>query len=116
MSEPVDRVLDALTRIDGVRAAVVIDADAGVPVVSDVTPGVEGAALSALAGALFTRSSAASRSTGFGRLGLLQLEAEGGHLLVAEAEPLLVAVLTEREARVGMVRIQVARAAEELKQ
>lgn len=114
MTDPVDTVLEALTRIEGVRAALVIDADAGVPVVSEVATGVEESALAALTGALFTRTNAASRSTGFGGLRLLQLETAGGHLLVADAGPLLVAVLTEARARVGMVRVQVARAAREL--
>ncbi len=114
MNEIVSRLLENLTRVEGVRAAVVVDDEAGVPVASQVTPGVPEPALAALSGALFRRTAGASRSTGFGDLRLLQLETEGGYLLVAGAGPLLVSVLTESDARIGMVRVQVARAAEEL--
>jgi uncharacterized protein len=103
-----------LTRIRGVRGAIIADAEAGVPVASDVAAGVGETALAALAGSLFRRAADAAWATGQGRLRSLQLDAAGGHLVVVSAGPLLVVVLTDRSAQVGLVRVQAVRAAEEL--
>lgn len=114
MSDLVTETLVRLTRVPGVIGAAVVDIEAGVPVAADLAPGVEETALAALAGSLFRRTTEASESAGFGRLGVLQLEADEGHLVVAGAGALLVVALAERSARLGLVRVQAARAAEEL--
>lgn len=113
MSATVEKTLAMLTRIDGVRGAMVVDAEAGVPVASRLATGVQETALAAMSGVLFGRSDEASRSAGYGALGVLQLQAEGGHMVMSGAGPLLVVVLTESDARLGLVRVQVARAARE---
>ena len=114
MSDPVERALDRLTRAPGVQGAVVVDAEAGVAVASELAPGVEETALAAMAGSLFRRTADASRSSGFGRARLLQLDAADGHVVVAGAGPLLVVALTEPGAQLGLARVEAGRAAEEL--
>lgn len=114
MSEPVDRALDRITRAPGVQGAVVVDTEAGVSVASELAAGVKETALAAMAGSLFRRTADASRSSGFGGVGLLQLDADQGHLVVAGAGPLLVVALTEPGAQLGLVRVEARRAAEEL--
>lgn len=115
MSDSLRRTLDTLTRVDGVRGAMVVDAEAGVPVASHLATGVAETALAALAGVLFTRTAEASRSVGYGALRTLQLEAAGGHVVVAGAGALIVVVLTDATARLGMVRVQAERAAGEMR-
>jgi predicted regulator of Ras-like GTPase activity (Roadblock/LC7/MglB family) len=110
----VEKVLGALTRIDGVRGAMVADAEAGVPVQSRLATDVRETALAAMAGILFSRTDEASRAAGFAGLETVQLQAKGGHMVVAGAGPLLVVVLTEPDARLGLVRVQATRAAREL--
>ncbi len=114
MNGAVERALSTLTRIDGVRGAMVVDREGGVPVLAKLTTGVPETALAAMSGLLFGRTTEASQSAGFGRLGVLQLQADGGHMVLAGAGPLLVVVLTEADARLGLVRVQAARAAGEL--
>lgn len=114
MSDSLSRALDRLTRLGGVQGAMVVDAEAGVPVASQLATGVEETALAAMSGALFTRTAQASRSAGYGALRVLQLQAAGGHLVVADAGPLLVVVLTETGARLGPVRVLAAQTAGEL--
>lgn len=114
MSDVVMKTLDTLTRVDGVRGAMVVDAEAGVPVASRLATDVKETALAAMSGALFTRTDDASRSSSYGALRVLQLEAEAGHMVIAGAGPLLVVVLTETDARLGLVRAQATRAAGEL--
>lgn len=114
MSDPIARALNRLTRADGVQGAMVVDSEAGVAVAADLTTDVHETALAALAGSLFSRTADAARSSGFGGIRLLQLDADGGHIVVAGAGPLLVVVLTEPEAQLGLVRVEAARAAREL--
>lgn len=114
MSAAMTRALAALTRVDGVRGAMIVDAEAGVPVQSRLAPGVRETALAAMAGILFSRTDEASGAAGFGTLEMLQLQAAGGHMVVAGAAPFLVVVLTEPDARLGLVRVQATRAAREL--
>lgn len=114
MSDAVTSVLKTLTRVEGVRGAMVVDAEAGVPVASQLATGVQETALAAVSGALFTRTADASRSAGYGALRVMQLEAAAGHMVVAGAGALLVVVLTEADARLGLVRVQAGRAAGEL--
>lgn len=114
MNIRVPEALEALTRVDGVRGAMIVDAEAGVPVQSRLARGVRETALAAMSGILFTRTDEASTAAGFGKLRVLQLQAEGGHLVVTGAGPLLVVVLTEADARMGLVRVQATRAAREL--
>lgn len=115
MSDAVAAVLDDLTRIAGVQAAMVVDAEAGVPVLSQLTPGVPETALAALSGVLFSRTAEASRTAELGGLELVELSAAGGHLLVASAGALLVVALAEPDAALGMVRIQAKKAAGRLR-
>ena len=114
MSGTVERALHALTRVEGVRGAMVVDAEAGVPVASELATDVEETALAAMSGALYTRTAEAARSGGYGGLQVLELEAGGGHVVAAGAGPLLVVALTEPNARLGLIRVQVRRVAEEL--
>ncbi len=114
MSDPVAAALDRITRAPGVRGAMVVDAEAGVPVMADLAAGVKETALAAMAGSLFSRTADATGSSGFGPVRILQLDAGEGHLLVAGAGPLLVVALTEPGAQLGLVRVQAGRAAGEL--
>lgn len=114
MSNPVKKALAALTRVPGVRAAMVVDAEAGVPVAAQLATEVTETALAAMSGSLFARMADASQSAGLGTLATIQLEGENGHLVVSGAGALLVVALTEPDARLGLVRVQARGAAEEL--
>lgn len=115
MSDLIARALTRLTRAAGVQGAMVVDAEAGVAVASDLAVDVHERALAALAGSLFSRTSDASRSSGFGDVRLLQLDAGAGHVVVAGAGPLLVVALAEPGGQLGLVRAEAERAAGELR-
>ncbi|MBW3552026.1 MAG: roadblock/LC7 domain-containing protein [Gemmatimonadetes bacterium] len=114
MTDAVRAALQRLTRVKGVRGAMVVDAEAGVPVASELETGVQETALAALAGSLFRRTQDASTASGFGRVRSLQLESAGGHLFVAGAGALLVVALADPAAQLGLVRMEAGRAAGEL--
>jgi predicted regulator of Ras-like GTPase activity (Roadblock/LC7/MglB family) len=115
MSDLLAQAADRLSRVSGVRGAMVVETEAGVPVVAELREGVEGAAVAALASSLFRRTDQAARTAEFGRVGTLQLEAEAGHVIVANAGDLLVVVIAERGAQLGLVRLEAHQAAEALR-
>jgi predicted regulator of Ras-like GTPase activity (Roadblock/LC7/MglB family) len=117
MSDRYAAAVERLTRIDGVLGALLVDGEAAVPVVAELSEGVDGGAVAALAASLFARVGQASEGARFGRLSSMQLEAEGGHVIAvgagAAGELILVAI-AELDAQLGMVRLEAVRAAETL--
>ena len=114
MSDLYTQALDRLSRVQGVRGALLVETEAGVPVLSELAEGVEGGAVAALASSLFRRTNKAGQSAAFGTLRTLQLEADAGHVIVANGGDLLVVVIAEKGAQLGMVRLEAHRAAEAL--
>jgi predicted regulator of Ras-like GTPase activity (Roadblock/LC7/MglB family) len=115
MMEQLGSALERLSRVSGVRGALVVDPQVGVPVASTLADETDGGALAALASAMFARMGRVARTAQFGALHGVQLEAEGGRVLVSSAGELLVVVVVEAGAPIGMVRLEVQRAAEGLK-
>jgi len=114
MSDVFTAAVERLSRVSGVRGAMIVEADAAVPVVSELSEGVNGTAVAALAASLFRRTGQASETASFGRLATLQLEAEDGHVVVVGAGELILVVIAERSAQLGLVRLEAHRAAESL--
>jgi predicted regulator of Ras-like GTPase activity (Roadblock/LC7/MglB family) len=115
MSDAYARALERVSRVHGVRGALLVEAEAGVPVLVELAAGVNGTAVAALAASLFLRTAQASGSAGFGTLKALQVEAAGGHVLVGGAGDLLIVAIAERDAQLGLVRLVVQQAAEALR-
>lgn len=114
MSTVYTDAIERLTRVPGVRGALIVETEAGVPVVAELAEGVDGGAVAALASSLFRRTHKAAGTAAFGKLDTLQLEADGGHVVVANGGELLVVVVAERTAQLGMLRLEAHRAAEAL--
>ena len=115
MSDIYTTAVDRVSHVAGVRGALLVDIEAGVPVVSELSEGVNGTAVAALAASLFRRTAEASRSSHFGALGTLQLEADHGHVFVVDAGEMILVVIATRDAQLGLVRLEAHRAAESLR-
>lgn len=113
MNPPFAAALERLSRVPGVRGAMIVDTTAGVPVASEVAAGVPAPAVAALAASLFKRT--AQAAAGFGALGALQLEADGGHVVIAGAGEVAIVAVAETAAQLGLVRLEVRRVAEALR-
>jgi len=111
MSDAYREVLSRLSRVPGVRGALIALADAGVPVAEELQPDVSGEAVAALAAALFRRTALAARSGDLGALETVHLEAEGGHVHVAGAGELIVVALIADDTQIGRARLELVRAA-----
>jgi uncharacterized protein len=114
MNNPYARAVEQLSRVAGVLGALVVERDAAVPVVAELTEGVDGTAVAALAASLFRRTAQASESAQFGRLGTLHLEADHGHVVAVDAGDLVLVVIAARDAQLGLVRLEAHRAADSL--
>jgi uncharacterized protein len=114
MSDQFTAAVERLSRVPGVTGALVVEREAGVPVVAELSEGVNGTAVAALTASLFGRTAQASESAQFGRLGTLHLEADDGHVVAVDAGDLILVVVTERDAQLGLVRLEAHRAADSL--
>lgn len=106
--------VERLSRVAGVRGALIVESETGVPVISELSAGVNETAVAALTASLFRRTGEASRTADFGRLHTLQLEAESGHVVAVDAGELILVAVTEHDAQLGLVRYEAHRAAESL--
>jgi predicted regulator of Ras-like GTPase activity (Roadblock/LC7/MglB family) len=111
VAEAYERALETVLRVDGVRAAILVDASMGVPVVMEADPDVDADAAAALAAELFRRTARGAELAGTGSLRTLQLAAAEGHLLVTGAGELLVVALAAPDAQLATLRVEVTRAA-----
>jgi predicted regulator of Ras-like GTPase activity (Roadblock/LC7/MglB family) len=112
-TEILERALDRISRVRGVRGSMWVAAEDGIPVAQLLMEGVPGKAVAALAASLARKVSGAAAATGAGRVRFVQMEAEGGTLLVAPAEhDLLVVALADSRINVGLARLEMIRAAE----
>jgi len=106
--------VERLSRVAGVRGALLVESEAGVPVVSELREGVNETAVAALVASLFRRTGAASETADFGRLNTLQLEADEGHVVAVDAGELILVVVADHDAQLGLVRFEAHRAAESI--
>jgi predicted regulator of Ras-like GTPase activity (Roadblock/LC7/MglB family) len=108
------RLLDGFSRQRGVRASLVVSAVDGITIESNLQIGEDGSRVAALAASLYRKARKSANAAGLGSTGFLQLEAENGRLCMLGGEDVILVVVTQREANVGLVRVEMLRAAESL--
>lgn len=107
------RALDLITRVRGVRGAMLVAGDDGLVVAEQLMEGIKGSAIAALAASLATRLQRAMDAAGVGSPRFWHLQADQGALLVVPAaSAMLVVAVTEPDVNVGLVRLELLRAAE----
>ena len=108
-------LLDGITRVSGVRGALVVSADDGLVVAEASMSDVDGAATAALAGSLAARLGRVTLALGCESPRMVLLEGERGGLMAAPAgEGLLLVAVTDADANIGLLRLAMRDAAERL--
>ena len=102
-------VLDALTRQRGVRASLVVDAEEGITIDANLQIGQEGNRVAALAALLYRKARKTALAAGLGATGFMQLEAEDGRLCIIGGRDVVLVVVAERDANVGLIRVEMLR-------
>ena len=107
------QALDLMTRVPGVRAAMLVSGDDGLIVAEQLMEGVKGSTVAALAASLASKLRRAMEAAGLGASMFWHLQAEQGALLVVPAASgILVVAVTDPTVNVGLVRLELLRAAE----
>ena len=105
-------VLDRMTRVAGVRGALIASAGDGLVVAEQLMDGVDGRAAAALAGSLVGRLVRTADCAGRRPPVFVQLRAERGSILAAPcAEDLVLIAVVGAEANVGLARLEMLDAA-----
>jgi len=112
VSDAIDRALDRISRVRGVHGSMFVSADDGLQVAQLLMVGVNAKALAAFAASLARKVSGAAAATEAGRVRFIQMQCEGGVLLVALGGELLVAVVADAGVNVGLARLEMMRAVE----
>ncbi len=103
-------VLDALIRLRGVTAALVVSERDGIVVEANLQIGQTGERVAALAAALYRKARLSAGAAGMGAVSFMQLEAPGGRLCIAGGGALVLVVVAESSVNVGLVRGELLRA------
>jgi len=114
MSSPFAIGLAALVRQRGVTGAMVVSEGDGIVVDADLAVGVRGPVLAALAASLYRRARLSAGAAGLGSAAFLQLEAERGRVCAVGRGDLVLVVLAEQRANLGLIRVEMLRVLEAL--
>lgn len=110
--------LDLITRVRGVRGAMLVSAEDGLIVAEQLMEGIKGSAVAALAASLAGKLRRAMGAAGTGTSVFWHLQAEQGALLVVPGGGgnseggILVVAVAEPDVNIGLVRLELLRAAE----
>ncbi len=109
-------LLDAVTRVPGVRGALLVSADDGLAVAEALMEGVKGNALAALSASLVKRFQRAAEAGGAGTLNFLHLQAADGVVLAVPApHDMLLITVADAGVNVGLARLEMLRAVERVR-
>lgn len=115
MTAPHSAMLDALTRLRGIRGAMVVSLEDGLVVAESLMAGLKSGALAAMAATLATQTATLASRAGVGAPRFLHLQAAEGALLVAPAtDELVLVAVAGRDVPLGLLRLEMLRMAERL--
>ena len=106
-------MLSLLTRIPGVRGALIVSSEDGLVIADALMEGVDGRAVAALTASLAARMRGVTGALGQPTPALLHLQGTGGGFMAAYARSgVLVVAVTAPDVNAGEVRLGVLRVAE----
>lgn len=112
---PAQAALDRITRIPGVRGALIASTGDGLVVAEQLMDGVDGRAAAALTGSLVSRLARAVEGAGVRPPVFLHLRGEDGSILAAPgAQDLVLVAVVGPDANLGLARLEMLDAAERL--
>lgn len=112
MTSPFSALLASLIRHRGVTGCMVVGEADGMIVDSSLQIGVNGDAFAALSASLYRKARRAAVAAGFGETGFFELDADGGRVCAAGRNDLVIVVVAETRANVGLLRVEMLKALE----
>jgi predicted regulator of Ras-like GTPase activity (Roadblock/LC7/MglB family) len=115
MSAQFGTLLEGLTRQRGVRASLIVSENDGLVVDSNLRFGQDGDRVAALAASLYRKARRSAEAARLGSVSFLQLDAERGRICaVGGRGDLVIVVVADPSANVGLIRVELLRALESL--
>jgi predicted regulator of Ras-like GTPase activity (Roadblock/LC7/MglB family) len=104
--------LDRVTRVPGVRGALVVAATDGLVVAAQLMDGIDGQAAAALTGSLVGRLGRTAESAGLRPPAFVHLRGEAGSILAAPGpDDLVLVAVVGPDANLGLARLEMIEAA-----
>ena len=107
-------ILETLTRQRGVRASLVVSEGDGLVVDANLRFGQDGDRVAALAASMYRKARLSAGAARLGAVAFLQLDAERGRICAAGHGDLVLVVVADASANVGLIRVELLRALEAL--
>jgi predicted regulator of Ras-like GTPase activity (Roadblock/LC7/MglB family) len=114
MITPYAPILEVLTRQRGVRASLVVSEADGLVVDAHLRFGQDGDRVAALAASMYRKARLSAAAARLGAVAFLQLDAERGRICAAGRGDLVLVVVADASANVGLIRVELLRALEAL--
>jgi uncharacterized protein len=115
MTSPFTSVLESLTRQRGVRASLIVSETDGLVVDANLRFGQDGERVAALAASMYRKARLSAAAARLGAVAFLQLDAERGRICaVGGRSDLVLVVVADPAANVGMIRVELLKALESL--
>lgn len=112
---PFRAMLESLTRQRGVRASLIVSENDGLVVDSSLRFDQDGDRVAALAASMYRKARLSARAAQLGAVAFLQLDAERGRVCaVGGRSDLVIVVVADPAANVGLIRVELFKALESL--
>lgn len=109
-------VLKKINRINGVRGSLLVNRD-GMVLVSDLAEGIDEGGICALSSTIYINLESALSRLAFGAPTRIVISGERGRIVLFNIRnELVLAVLTRKEINMGLLKVELKEAAEELQQ
>ena len=107
------RIVEELLRIDGVIGSLIVGKD-GLVVSSTLLNPEDGEVLGAMSAAVYGEINKSTKRIGVGSLVDAIIDAEDGSILLLEARDLILVVITQRVVNLGLVKLEMRKAAKRI--
>lgn len=114
MSAAYTGLLDRLAHARGVRGSLVVSQRDGLVIDANLKIGQRGDSLAAFAATVYRKVRLGADAAQLGLATFLQLDAERGHICAAGRGDLVIVVVADPGANVGLIRVELLRAVESL--
>ena len=114
MTQPYLSLVSRLEKTPGVIGVLLVEIEDGLVVAGAAGSESTTENAAALGSSLFRRTRKAAADAGLGNARFVRLEADCGHLCAAGRGDMVLVALTDRDANLGRLRLEMMRAAEQL--
>ena len=114
MSESYAGLLDRLARARGVRGSLIVSQRDGLEIDANLKIGQRVDSLAAFAASVYRKARLGASAARLGSTTFLQLDAEHGHVCAAGRGDLLIVVVADPGANIGLIRVELLRGVEAL--